>query len=326
MSASQSSARISGPAVRTDRAFCPNQCTAVTRDVEHASAGLSDPWRVVRCSACGAMFTNPRPPASDMGMYYPDDYGPYQTKPPVRLGKRISLAVEGWVARVLGKGSLRPVANWYLDREILPPFGTGKMVDIGCGAASYISRLRRCGWDVLGLEPSGQAVRRARERYGVRIINDFFPTAKLPAGGFDLVTAHQVLEHLDHPQGALSAMRDLLKPGGKVLLTVPNAESWSSRHFAAAWIGWDMPRHLTHFTPESLAALARKVGLEPCLLQTIPHGGWMRESAQRALTLRSRASDRWMLRRNVSDTLARYYARRGQGDGLLMIADRVEVR
>lgn len=308
---------------RTVRAYCPNRCTAITRTVEVASLGSEEPWRVVECQGCGLMFTDPRPPASDWHLYYPDDYGPYQVKTRVRLGKRIARGVEAWVARVVGTGPLRSLAKLWLDPTILPPAGERRMVDIGCGAAGYMARLRDAGWDVIGLEPSQRAAERAREHYGVTIVEDSFPTVKLTKGSFDLVTAHQVLEHLEDPRAALAAMRELLRPQGRVLITVPNAGSWSSRFFASAWLGWDLPRHLTHFTPASLAALAEGVGLKVQVMRTLPQGGWMRQSAERSRAAGLPRNRRWFMERNLSDSWSRILFRMGRGDNLLLIAQRV---
>jgi SAM-dependent methyltransferase len=200
------------------------------------------------------------------------------------------------------------------------------MLDIGCGSGDYLARMRNAGWDVLGLEPSRSAAKRAEDRFGVPIICDSFPSAKLQRASFDLVTAHQVLEHLESPLDALIAMRDLLDSNGKILLTVPNAGSWSARFFGPAWLSWDLPRHLTHFTRQSLTEMAAMAGLEPTVARTLPQGGWIRESAARAKNCDLPPSRSWFVSRQLSGAAARVSAWTGQGDNLLLIARRAGER
>lgn len=310
-------------APRNVRAGCPRGCLAVSRPVSRAFDPADGPWRVVECAGCGLYYTDPRPPRDDWARYYPDDYGPYHAsaKKP-RLGKRISRAVEGFLASHATSGWSRALARLYLDVVVPPVAGEGRLLDIGCGSGEYLARMRNAGWDVLGLEPSHSAAERAEERFRVPVICDTFPSRRLAPRTFDLVSAHQVLEHLENPRDALVAMRDLLDADGRVLLTVPNAASWSARYFGPAWLSWDLPRHLTHFTARSLAEMADLAGLEPIVLRTLPQGGWIRESAACAKWNGWPASRRWFLSRPLSGAAARFSTWTNQGDNLLLIACR----
>ena len=311
-------------ACRTKRAFCPRGCTAVTHVIHHATDGLDAPWRVVQCQHCELMFTDPRPPVDDWHLYYPSDYHPYQVKPPVRWRKRIARTFESQLARHGGKGLLRHVASMLLDPTIVPPAGSRRMVDIGCGAADYMVRLRDAGWDVVGLEPSPYAAARARETYGVTVLEDTFPSKKLTAGSFDLVTAQQVLEHLENPLVALKSMRELLRPEGRLMITVPNASSWSSTFFGAAWIGWDVPRHLTHFTPNTLSTMAEECGFKVLRVQSIRQGGWIRTSAALAEGVGLPRSRGWFQSRQISNAAVSVARWMDRSDSLMLLAQRTE--
>lgn len=309
---------------RTARGWCPRGCMAVTRVVPYASQGLKEPWHVVQCQRCQLMFTDPKPPADDWERYYPSDYHPYQVKAPFGWRKRLGRVVEASIAKLGAHQGFERIATMFLDPTIVPPFGNRKMLDIGCGAADYMVRLRDAGWDVLGLEPSPHAAERARSTYGVKIVEDVFPSKKLPCGAFDLVTAQQVLEHLENPITAIEKMRDLLCPTGRLLLTVPNAASWSSRFFGAAWIGWDLPRHLTHFTPESLSAMVRECGFRVLRVHSIRQGGWIRTSASLAEEVGLPRNRRWFTSRQISNLMVSCARLLDRSDSLFFLAERVD--
>ena len=84
----------------------------------------------------------------------------------------------------------------------------------------------------------------------------------LPDNAFDLVILWHALEHLPDPSGALCAIRGLLRDGGRLVVAVPNLASWQARLLKARWFHLDVPRHLWHFTPETLEHLLRVTGFQ----------------------------------------------------------------
>jgi SAM-dependent methyltransferase len=100
-----------------------------------------------------------------------------------------------------------------------------------------------------------------RENFGLTIYVE--PQNPIPQGvKFDLVVMFQVLEHLEWPVEELKRVAGLLNEGGVVIVGVPNFSSWQSRFGKSSWLHLDVPRHLLHFSPDSLAAVAEKAGLE----------------------------------------------------------------
>ncbi len=71
-----------------------------------------------------------------------------------------------------------------------------------------------------------------------------------------------VLEHLRDPQAALAAVRRLLRPGGEVILGVPNLSCASRWCFGEHWCGWNLPRHLHHFTVKTIKRLLEEAGFD----------------------------------------------------------------
>jgi SAM-dependent methyltransferase len=77
---------------------------------------------------------------------------------------------------------------------------------------------------------------------------------------FDVITLWHVLEHVHDLNQRLLKMRELLNPSGIVVIAVPNSGSWDAKHYQGAWAAYDLPRHLYHFTSETIRILAEKYG------------------------------------------------------------------
>jgi 2-polyprenyl-3-methyl-5-hydroxy-6-metoxy-1,4-benzoquinol methylase len=148
------------------------------------------------------------------------------------------------------------------DRR-LPPERGKRALDIGASNGFYLVELRNKGWEVHGVEVDAEAARYAREQYGLSIrtgaaedvLGDF------PDEHFDLVTMWHVLEHLFDPLQVLSEVRRILKPGGILMLELPNLHCLPSALFGKYWGYLDVPRHLYHFTPQTLSTMLAKAGL-----------------------------------------------------------------
>jgi SAM-dependent methyltransferase len=112
------------------------------------------------------------------------------------------------------------------------------------------------------MEVSRAAVEGADPRAQIRIASDL-AAAAYPPGHFDLVILWHVFEHLRDPRPTLDDVHRILRPGGEVVIAVPNFSSWQARWAGAAWFHLDPPRHLYHFPIEALRTLLRSAGYEP---------------------------------------------------------------
>ncbi|RDI76261.1 Methyltransferase domain-containing protein [Gaiella occulta] len=238
--------------------------------------GLPGGFRVVRCRRCGFLYTNPQLGEAALARHYPPEYPPYHPPPNgqaepdgrLRAGLRAGvLEARRYPARGDG-GRLRwraagTLASRLLSQRFvwLPPFVPGgTLVEVGSATGAYLAEMRALGWDVVGIEVDPAASATARQRHGLDVRTGTVEQAALPDGYADVVVMRMVLEHVRDPRRTLSELRRVLKPGGRLLLSVPNAGSLEARLFGSAWYGWDLPRHLSHFTPASLAALLSEAG------------------------------------------------------------------
>jgi len=128
----------------------------------------------------------------------------------------------------------------------------GRLLDVGCATGVFLDGMRRRGWQVQGVEPSTYAVRYARERFGLDVFEGLLEAAALPTASFDAITMWDVLEHVHEPRPVLSELARLLRPGGILVLSLPNPDSLEARLLDEFWLGWDLPRHLNLFRPALL--------------------------------------------------------------------------
>ncbi len=125
---------------------------------------------------------------------------------------------------------------------------------------------------------SPRGVAAAREAYGVELEPAPLETARVEEA--DVVTLWHVLEHVDDPGAALDAIAAWLRPGGTLLVGVPNLASAQARLAGDRWFHLDLERHRVHFTPRGLDALLRAHGFAPVrtkhvLLEHNPLGLWL---------------------------------------------------
>src|SRR5262249_53472381 len=134
------------------------------------------------------------------------------------------------------------------------------------------------GWQVTGMDMSPHAVEQAKRHFGLDVVHGTLPHPAIAANSFEVITMGAVLEHLHWPHRVIAAAARALKPGGRLVISVPNFASWGYRFFGADWWPLELPRHLLHFTPATLRLLVEAHGLKVTELRMLGRTGWMRRS------------------------------------------------
>jgi 2-polyprenyl-3-methyl-5-hydroxy-6-metoxy-1,4-benzoquinol methylase len=217
----------------------------VGRDLLH---GLAGEFTLVQCSRCGLIYMNPQLTPSELEAYYPEDYEAHVGTRRQRLG---------WLRRL--------DYNYGIEkrhRAIRRYAETGRLLDVGCGAGAFLEGMRERGWQVEGIEPGVRAATYAREELGLEIQNATLEEAHLELASLDVVTMWNVLEHLSDPVQSLNRIREALRPGGLLVCAIPNVDSYDLRLFQQYWAGYDLPRHLFVFPPETLQRMVQSAGFE----------------------------------------------------------------
>ncbi len=209
------------------------------------------PLRTVISQASGLIYTDPRADHDSIDDFYRSTYRRFYksaSKPKWKHTARNAFIAKqrvDMIKMLTGKGSA--------------------VLDIGTGSGELLYVGRRGGYEMQGIEVDQAYAQFGRKSYGVKIINESLRTAVLPQEHFDVVTMFHVLEHLPDPQAALAKIFATLKPGGFVLIEVPNVESLDTR-FRQKW----HPGHLFHFNCCTLSALANLSGFETLSVHTCP--------------------------------------------------------
>ena len=219
----------------------------------------------MRCSGCATGVT--AGPAPGPGAY---EEGVYALRAPrgralVRLLQRATVAQP---ARALRSAGLQP---------------GGRVLDVGAGTGRLVEELRRRGYDAYGIEPSERSLAIA-EAAGRPVIRGAIEEHE--ESGLNAAALWHVLEHLDEPLSALVRVRSWLRPGGFLLVGVPNLASAQARVAGDSWLHFDVPRHRVHFTPDGLVTLLGRAGLEPVRTD---HYVWEHNPAAMWMALLSRA-------------------------------------
>jgi SAM-dependent methyltransferase len=147
------------------------------------------------------------------------------------------------------------------------------LLDVGAGRGRFVSSALQAGYDARGIEPSSRGVADVRlERAGIE-------QADVREGSLGAVTIWHVLEHLDDPGGALAQILGWLRPGGALLVGVPNLASAQARLGGERWYHLDVPRHRVHFTAAGIRSLLEARGFElvrtrHVLAEHNPFGMW----------------------------------------------------
>lgn len=290
-------------------------------------------WQLVACAGCGLAYVPRRPTPAAMARCYPAGYEPHEPARDEACGARPRLLARALLRTDLcyppaPSGLTRLLAAWARRRlsarqrqrwfSFVPG---GRLLDVGCGAGRYLVQMRALGWHVEGLDASAEAAAALTARTGIAVHVGTLPHPALKPGMLDAVTLWASLEHVHQPREALEAARALLRPGGVLALSVPNLASWSARTFGAGWYGLDLPRHLVHFTPSTLAALARRAGFEACEVAQVGRAGWIRRSVARARQLGVLAPGlEACASRRASERQAARSERAGEADSLVLRA------
>ncbi|MEX2120461.1 MAG: class I SAM-dependent methyltransferase [Pirellulales bacterium] len=294
---------------------------------------------LVRCQNCELTFTNPRPIVRDIGHFYPPEYGCHDVRGnwDTRRRARWRRRLEGHVLRAFFNYPPQPAGMatllagclgrvWIRSSQHRAGWieyqGAGSLLDFGCGAGSFLRRMQAHGWHVEGLDVSAAVARRVQRQTGIRVHVGSLPHGDLKTGSFDCITMWQSLEHVHQPRRVLESARELLRPGGTIVVLVPNLQSWSFRVFGPHWFALDLPRHLTHFTPVTLARLLQTTGFHVRRSQQVAIDGWIRQSARQVAAAGHRqwlSVCRW---KPLALAVARWTERRGMADNVLVVAER----
>lgn len=203
-------------------------------------------FNIVNCDNCSFRFTNPRPISSEIGKYY--ESKEYISHSNTHKGL-FSLLYQN-IRKYTIKSKFRLISCFAKGNSIL---------DIGCATGEFLNFLKNEGWNVTGVEPNEKARKFARKEYGLNVEDENFLESANPSS-IDVVTMWHVLEHVPDLNTRLDEIHRILKDDGVVFIAVPNSDSQDAGYYKKYWAGFDVPRHLYHFTNRTMKTLLQNHG------------------------------------------------------------------
>jgi len=215
---------------------------------DHTVSG--EEFQLLQCAGCTLRFTQDVPDAASISPYYKSENYISHTN----TSKGLINGLYQFVRKRTLKRKRRLIEN-------LTGIHKGNLLDVGSGTGAFVQEMNQQGWQVTGLEPDADARKVAKEVNAASLI-DISAFYQLETGVYDAITMWHVLEHVHELQGYIAHLKNLLKENGRLFIAVPNYTSKDADIYQAHWAAYDVPRHLYHFSPQSLQVLMEKHGLK----------------------------------------------------------------
>lgn len=192
------------------------------------------------CRACGLLFVNPLPSASELQKYY-SERGTWAERQSDRVKEPNS--VTGGLRR---PDRLMSALEPHAPRLASP----GKVLDFGCGDGKFLNRMKARGWETYGIEPSTDAPFRKHHRL-LDVPQD---------GSFDFVVLNHVLEHLLDPLNTLQQLAGSLRDGGILFVSTPRLDTLPLHRDLKYCLSGH--RHVVSFSEICLRGLLARAGFD----------------------------------------------------------------
>lgn len=215
-------------------------------------------FKIKQCNGCGFKITENIEDEDNIGPYYQSE----------------NYISHSNTSKGLVNAVYHRVRNYMLGRkrrlvEKAAAIQKGHILDVGTGTGFFLNEMKDYGWLVTGIEKSGDARKFAKTEFNL----DNLPTEelfKLKGNSYDVISLWHVLEHIHQLNENMETFFKLLKKNGKLIIAVPNNDSYDAKHYKEFWAAFDVPRHIWHFTPTQMKQLGEKHGFQINSLHTMP--------------------------------------------------------
>ncbi|MCE2740782.1 MAG: class I SAM-dependent methyltransferase [Sphingobacteriales bacterium] len=241
---------------------CPvcnsNQFSDLFACTDYVASGEN--FMVVACGNCGLQFTNPRPDMSEIGKYYNSkNYISHAGSNKSELG--VTYKIYDWVRNYSIGSKLKLIKKYHTS---------GKLLDLGCGLGYFLNGVKLDQtFDATGADVSDEAVNYVQQEFALQVLKE--DKLNITEDGFyDIITQWHVMEHVHLLDERMKLLKRILKEDGTMFIAVPISNSFDAKHYKQFWDGYDVPRHLYHFTANSMRLLMNNYGFEIIEQQSMP--------------------------------------------------------
>ena len=181
-----------------------------------------------------------------------------------------------------------------------------KVLDIGCGFGLSLRYHQSRGCEAYGVE-ADHNVEEVAKSLNLNVKIGAFNHNNYQSEYFDFITLDQVLEHLINPQETINGIYKILKPNGKIIVSIPNPNGIGARLFKEKWVHWHIPYHLQHYSKKSIEILSNKSGLKIDKITTITNSRWLDFQWRHLLYYPdfSKKSKFWLNEQSMDDRLSK---------------------
>ena len=225
-----------GPAVKC--IVCGSATQQLVWTVHDSLLNYPGEFKIVRCLVCGTLRMSPRPPFQQRRESFDDRYPLFDWA----LGRKRAEAPRR-IARFAAQ----------ID-QINNRHRPGRLLDVGCGDGYFLLGMQQRGWQVRGIELNGKVAAYAREELDLDVVAGAEHEVDWD-GQYDCITMLGVLEDVDDPAALLGRCHEHLADDGMLVVQTHNIASWEARLFGPDWFNVEAPRHVWHFTPQTLERL-----------------------------------------------------------------------
>ncbi len=204
-------------------------------------------FHLQKCTRCNLIATSPRPGPDAIGKYYASDNYISHTGKSKTIFDKVYLSARNLTLR--WKHQL--ISQYYPEPK--------KILDYGCGTGEFLNYLQNKKWLVSGVEPNDKARQKANTLTGDKVTPEL---ESYENRSFDVITLWHVLEHIHDLTNTIQKLKSRLTKNGLLIIAVPNPKSHDCQHYKNYWAGFDAPRHLWHFTKDTMDLLLQNNGFK----------------------------------------------------------------
>ena len=209
----------------------------------------SEEFQLLVNNEFGYLETSPQPSSKKLPEYYKSEDYISHTDTKRNLFEKVYHIIRS----ISLKRKLKLINSWSSEGKTL--------LDVGCGTGDFLQIARQNNWTVSGIEPNEDARQIANSKTN-NSVNNIDHLLEFPKHSFDVISLWHVLEHLPNLDQQVFILKSLLKENGTLIIAVPNYKSYDAKYYKNFWAAFDVPRHLWHFSQESISKLFSKENMK----------------------------------------------------------------
>ncbi|MCG9879503.1 MAG: class I SAM-dependent methyltransferase [Bacteroidia bacterium] len=223
----------------------------------------NEEFTIVECLKCNLQFTNPRPTELEIGKYYESNkYISHAGSDKSELG--VTYKIYDWVRNYSIGNKLKLIKKYHKS---------GKLLDLGCGLGYFLDGVKKDNtFHSIGADISLEAIKYVKNTFNIEVLEESKLSLESDKS-YDIITQWHVMEHVHRLEERMILLKRILKEEGTMFIAVPISNSFDSQYYKQFWDGYDVPRHLYHFTSNSMRILMEKHGFKIVKQKAMPFDG-----------------------------------------------------